>query len=73
MFGMPMGAVSAHQIIVARLANGFIGPMVNLSASITICNLIGNTATINGSYMYPKKNGPHYIGGGAGVSGIRFL
>ncbi|CAG8974116.1 hypothetical protein HYALB_00002752 [Hymenoscyphus albidus] len=64
MFLMPMGAVSAYQIIVAWVANSFPRPLVKRSASIAICNMIGNTANIYGSYMYPKSAGPQYIPGG---------
>ena len=73
MFLMPMGAVSAYQIIVAWVANSFIRPNVKRSASIAICNMIGNTASIYGSYMYPKSDGPRYLAGGAAVAGICFI
>jgi hypothetical protein len=53
MFLMPMGAVSAFQIIVAWVANSFIRPMVKRSAAIAICNAIGNCASIYGTYFYP--------------------
>ena len=55
MFLMPMGAVSAFQIIVAWIANSFIRPMVKRSAAIAICNAIGNCASIYGTYFYPGK------------------
>lgn len=55
MFLMPMGAVSAFQIIVAWVANSFIRPMVKRSAAIAICNAIGNCASIYGTYFYPGK------------------
>lgn len=72
MFLLPMGAVSAYQIIVAWVANSFIRPNVKRSASIAICNMIGNTASIYGSYMYPKTDGPRYLAGGAAVAGVCF-
>lgn len=53
MFLMPMGAVSAFQIIVAWIANSFIRPMVKRSAAIAICNAVGNCASIYGTYFYP--------------------
>ncbi|KAL9114430.1 MAG: hypothetical protein Q9227_001511 [Pyrenula ochraceoflavens] len=65
MFLMPMGAVSAYQIIVAWVANSFPRPLVKRSACIAICNMIGNTATIYGSYMYPSSDGPQYVPGGS--------
>lgn len=34
------------------------------SASIAIANMIGNTASIYGSYMYPSSASPRYIPGG---------
>ncbi|KAK2624961.1 hypothetical protein QTJ16_005330 [Diplocarpon rosae] len=73
MFLLPMGAVSAYQIIVAWVANSFIRPAVKRSASIAICNMIGNTASIYGSYMYPKSDEPRYLAGGAAVAGVCFL
>lgn len=48
---MPMGAVSAYQIIIAWVANSFPRPLVKRSAAIAIANMIGNTASIYGSYM----------------------
>ncbi|EHK98580.1 putative Uncharacterized transporter [Glarea lozoyensis 74030] len=62
MFLMPMGAVSAYQIIVAWVAN-----------TIAICNMFGNTASIYGSYMYPKSAGPRYIPGGSANAVICLL
>jgi len=41
MFLMPLGAVSAYQIIVAWVANSFPRPMVKRSAAIAICNMVG--------------------------------
>ncbi|SPO07182.1 related to putative tartrate transporter [Cephalotrichum gorgonifer] len=64
MFLMPMGAVSAYQIIVSWVSNSFPRPLVKRSASIAIANMFGNTATIYGSYMYPSSTGPQYIPGG---------
>jgi hypothetical protein len=72
MFLLPMGAVSAYQILVAWIANSFLRPNVKRSASIAICNMIGNTASIYGSYMYPKSDGPRYLAGGAAVAGVCF-
>jgi predicted MFS family arabinose efflux permease len=73
MFLMPMGAVSAYQIIITWVANSFPRPMVKRSASIAICNMIGNTASIYGSYMYPKSAGPRYIPGGSANAVICLL
>ncbi|EKD20894.1 uncharacterized protein L3040_005834 [Drepanopeziza brunnea f. sp. 'multigermtubi'] len=73
MFLMPMGAVSAYQIIIAWVANSFLRPAVKRSASIAICNMVGNTASIYGSYMYPKSDGPRYLAGGAAVAGVCLL
>ncbi|KAK9475922.1 major facilitator superfamily domain-containing protein [Lipomyces japonicus] len=64
MFLMPMGAVSAFTIILAWVANTFPRPMVKRSASIAICNMIGNTASNYGSYMYPSSQSPRYLTGG---------
>ncbi|KAI9158066.1 transporter [Paramyrothecium foliicola] len=73
MFLMPMGAISAYQIIVSWVANSFPRPLVKRSASIAIANMIGNTATIYGSYMYPSSTGPQYIPGGSANAVICLL
>lgn len=52
------------QIIVSWVANSFPRPMVKRSASIAVSNMIGNTASIYGSYMYPSSTSPRYIPGG---------
>ncbi|KAK9364889.1 major facilitator superfamily domain-containing protein [Lipomyces kononenkoae] len=65
MFLMPMGAVSAYQIILAWVAGTFPRPLVKRSAVIAICNMFGNTASIYGSYMYPTSASPRYIAGGS--------
>lgn len=53
------------QIIVSWVANSFPRPLVKRSISIAIANMIGNTATIYGSYMYPATAAPRYIPGGS--------
>ncbi|KAM0494984.1 hypothetical protein ACHAP8_008362 [Fusarium lateritium] len=73
MFLMPMGAVSSYQIIVSWVANSFPRPLVKRSATIAICNMIGNTASIYGSYMYPSSDGPQYIPGGSANTAICVL
>lgn len=62
---MPIGAVPAFQIIVAWIANSFIRPMVKRSSAIAICNMIGNCASIWGSYIYPSSTAPQYVLGGS--------
>ena len=52
-------------IIVSWVANSFPRPLVKRSSSIAIANMIGNTATIYGSYMYPSSTGPQYVPGGS--------
>lgn len=47
--------------------------MVKRSASIAIANMIGNTASIYGSYMYPSSASPRYIPGGSANSVICLL
>lgn len=51
-------------ILVSWVANSFPRPLVKRSASIAIANMIGNTASIYGSYMYPSSASPRYIPGG---------
>lgn len=70
MFLMPMGSVAAYQIILSWVANSFPRPMIKRSAVIAICNMIGNTSSIYGSYMYPESSGPQYIPGGSANSVI---
>ncbi|OOQ84551.1 allantoate permease [Penicillium brasilianum] len=73
MFLMPMGAVSAYQIIIAWVANSFPRPLVKRSAAIAIANMLGNTASIYGSYMWPSSSGPRYIPGGSATAVIALL
>lgn len=70
MFLMPMGAVPAFVIIVPWIANSFPRPLVKRSASVAIANMIGNTASAYGSYMYPKSASPRYIPGGSANAAI---
>ncbi|KAJ5481266.1 hypothetical protein N7475_000078 [Penicillium sp. IBT 31633x] len=72
-FLMPMGAVSAYQIIIAWVANSFPRPLVKRSAAIAVANMIGNTASIYGSYMWPSSSGPRYIPGGSATAAIELL
>jgi hypothetical protein len=72
-FRMPMGAVSAYQIIIAWVANSFPRPLVKRSAAIAIANMLGNTASIYGSYMWPSSSGPRYIPGGGATAAIALL
>ena len=65
-----MGAVSACQIILAWTPNSFPRPLVKRSAAIAVVNMIGNTASIYGSYMWPSSTGPRYIPGGIATAGI---
>ncbi|KAK3315600.1 major facilitator superfamily domain-containing protein [Apodospora peruviana] len=73
MFLMPMGAVSSYQIILSWIANSFPRPMVKRSACLAIANMIGNTASIYGSYMYPASAAPQYIPGGSANAVICLL
>jgi cyanate permease len=70
MFLMPMGAVSAEQIILAWIANSFPRPMVKRSAAIAITNMLGNLANVYGPYIYPATDGPRYLPGGSAVAGL---
>lgn len=73
MFLMPMGSIAAYTIIVGWVANSFPRPLVKRSAAIAIVNMIGNTASIYGSYMYNKDQGPQYVPGGSSNAAISFL
>lgn len=68
-----MGAVSAYQIIIAWVANSFPRPLVKRSAAIATANMIGNTATIYGSYMWPSSSGPKYVPGGSATAVVAVL
>lgn len=46
------------QIIVSWVANSFPRPLVKRSACIAIANMIGNTATIYGSYSELRVSQP---------------
>ena len=73
MFLMPMGAVSAYTIVVGWVANSFPRPLVKRSAAIAIVNMIGNTSSIYGSYMYDNRTAPQYLPGGVSNAVISFL
>ncbi|CAJ2512037.1 Uu.00g076620.m01.CDS01 [Anthostomella pinea] len=73
MFLMPMGAVSAYQIVITWLANSFPRPLVKRSACISVANMIGNCANIYGSYMYPATDGPGYVAGGSATAVVASL
>ncbi|KAI1780774.1 putative MFS transporter [Hypoxylon cercidicola] len=68
LFLLPLGAVPAYQIILAWIAGSFPRPLVKRSACISIGNMIGNTANIYGTYMYPSSQGPRYLPGGAATA-----
>lgn len=69
MFLLPMGTIPPSMICVAWIANSFPRPLVKRSASIAMCNVFGNAASIYGPYMYPSTDGPRYLAGGAAVAG----
>ena len=65
MFLMPMGSFAAYTILVAWVANSFPRPLVKRTVAIAVCNMIGNTASIYGSYMYDASTAPQYVPGGS--------
>ncbi|OCL01459.1 MFS general substrate transporter [Glonium stellatum] len=73
MFLMPMGAVSAYQIILSWVANSFPRPLVKRAACISFANMIGNCANIYGPYMYPITEAPRYIPGGSGTAAVALV
>lgn len=73
MFLMPIGAVSAYTIIVSWVSISFPRPLVKRSAVIAICNMVGNTSSIYGSYMYSKKTAPQYVPGFSANAAICIL
>lgn len=55
------------------MANSFPRPLVKRSVSIAIANMLGNTSSIYGSYMYPSSASPRYIPGGVANTVICLL
>ncbi|KAI0885042.1 putative MFS transporter [Annulohypoxylon maeteangense] len=70
LFLLPLGALPAYQILLAWVANSFPRPLVKRSVCISFTNMIGNTANIYGTYMYPSVDGPRYLAGGAATAGV---
>lgn len=73
MFLIAMGAISAYTILVGWVANSFPRPLVKRSSAIAIANMLGNCASIYGSYMYPQHDGPRYIAGGSANAAVCVL
>ncbi|CEJ91917.1 hypothetical protein VHEMI07600 [[Torrubiella] hemipterigena] len=73
MFLIAMGAISAYTILVGWVANSFPRPLVKRSSAIAIANMLGNCASIYGSYMYPAHDGPRYIAGGSANASVCVL
>ncbi|KAI1432377.1 allantoate permease [Xylaria sp. CBS 124048] len=72
-FLLPIGAITAYQVILAWIANSFPRPLVKRSACISFANLVGNAANIYGSYLYPASDGPRYLGGGIATAAVALL
>lgn len=65
-FGMYLiaaGAISAYPIILAWIAGTFGRPLVKRSVALAASNMIGNAASIYGSYMWPSSQAPKYVPG----------
>ncbi|KAI5860343.1 putative MFS transporter [Durotheca rogersii] len=73
LFLLPLGSVPAYQTILAWVANSFPRPLVKRSACISIANMIGNSANIYGTYMYPASDGPRYLAGGSSTAAVALL
>ncbi|KAI2784178.1 MFS general substrate transporter [Daldinia loculata] len=73
LFLLPMGAVPAYQILLAWVANSFPRPLVKRSVCISFANMIGNSANIYGTYMYPSVDGPRYLAGGSATAADALL
>lgn len=52
------------------MANSFPRPLVKRSAAIATANMIANTASIYGSYMYPLSHAPQYVPGGSANAAV---
>ncbi|KAI0181712.1 putative MFS transporter [Hypoxylon sp. FL1284] len=68
LFLLPLGAVPAYQILLAWVSGSFPRPLVKRSVVISFTNMVGNTANIYGTYMYPSSDGPRYLKGGAATA-----
>ncbi|KAL7623627.1 hypothetical protein AAE478_005179 [Parahypoxylon ruwenzoriense] len=73
LFLLPLGAVPSYQIILAWVANSFPRPLVKRSVCISFANMIGNSANIYGTYMYPSSDGPRYLAGGCSTAAVALL
>ncbi|KAI2632587.1 putative MFS transporter [Hypomontagnella submonticulosa] len=73
LFLLPLGAVPAYQIILAWVANSFPRPLVKRSVCISFANMIGNSANIYGTYMYPSSDEPRYLKGGSATAADALL
>jgi MFS family permease len=73
MFLMPIGANSAFQLVVTFVSSSFPRPFEKRAAVVALASAIANSATIYGSYMYPKSDGPRYIPGGSATAGVSLL
>ncbi|KAI0834265.1 putative MFS transporter [Hypoxylon sp. FL0890] len=73
LFLLPMGALLAYQIILAWIANSFPRPLVKRSVVISFANMVGNSANIYGTYMYPASDAPRYLAGGSATAGVGLL
>ncbi|KAJ5155132.1 uncharacterized protein N7500_010571 [Penicillium coprophilum] len=72
-FGAEFFAIFLNVTYHSIVANPFPRPLVKRSAAIAIANMVGNTASIYGSYMWPSSSGPRYISGGSATAAITFL
>ncbi|KAI1135846.1 putative MFS transporter [Hypoxylon sp. FL0543] len=73
LFLLPMGALLSYQIILAWIANSFPRPLVKRSVVISFANMVGNSANIYGTYMYPASDAPRYLVGGSATAGVGLL
>jgi MFS family permease len=73
MFLMPIGANSAFQLVVTFVSSSFPRPFEKRAAVVALASAVANSATIYGSYMYPKSDGPKYIPGGSATAGVSLL
>lgn len=73
MFLMPMGVLPAFQINLGWMTSTFARPLSKRAAAIATLGMVGNCASIYGSYMYPPSDGPKYVAGGIALAIVCFV
>ncbi|EIN11672.1 MFS general substrate transporter [Punctularia strigosozonata HHB-11173 SS5] len=73
MFLLPMGALPAFQMILTWVSNSFPKPLTKRAAAISMVNMLGNLASVYGSFLWPSDDAPRYLTGGATIAAVCVL